>query len=254
MEKINITIDNKKYKFNKGITLLDIAKEVHTSSFAPLVAYIDNEIFPLDKKVTSDCVVKFITVLDSYGNKIYQKGLIFVLVYAFKELFGYNYHIKTCHSIDKAIKIRTNLTLTHDRLNKLKAKMKEIIDKKMLLEKCLVRRKEAEKYFLSTLQKSKANTFIYNTDHYVTLYKLGDMYDYFFSPLPISTEVFKDYDLFYLDKGSFILQFPVVSDDGKIPPYVNREKIIEAFDRRNYSMNGQNSSILCRMAYIARFE
>ena len=238
MEKINITIDNKKYKFNKGITLLDIAKEVHTSSFAPLVAYIDNEIFPLDKKVTSDCVVKFITVLDSYGNKIYQKGLIFVLVYAFKELFGYDYHIKTCHSIDKAIKIRTNLTLTHDRLNKLKAKMKEIIDKKMLLEKCLVRRKEAEKYFLSTLQKSKANTFIYNTDHYVTLYKLGDMYDYFFSPLPISTEVFKDYDLFYLDKGSFILQFPVVSDDGKIPPYVNRKKIIEAFDE-NYKLSAR---------------
>ena len=235
MKKINIKINDKDYKFDYGTTLIEIADKVHTGDFSPLVGYIDNEIYSLDTKVTKDASVKFLTVLDSYGNKIYQKGLVFVLVYAFKELFGYDYHIKTCHSIDKAIKIRTNLVLTHERLNKLKAKMKEIIDGNMVIEKCLVRRKEAEKYFLSTLQKSKAETFIYDTNHYVTLYKLGDMYDYFFSPMPISTEVFKDYDLFYLDKGSFILQFPAVSDDGKIPPYVNREKIIEAFNE-NYKM------------------
>lgn len=86
-------------------------------------------------------------MMDSVGNRMYQKGLIFVLVYAFKEIFGYDYHIKACHSIDKAIKIRTNLPLNHERLNLLKSKMKEVIDSNLPIEKCLVKRKEAKKYF-----------------------------------------------------------------------------------------------------------
>ena len=236
MEMIKVRVDGKQYNFDSGVSLKDVAKKAYKGTFSPLACFVDNEIFSLDKEITSDCNVTFISLMDPLGNRIYQKGLIFVLAYAFKEVFGYDYQIKVCHSIDKAIKIRTNLKLNHERLNMVKAKMKEVIDSSMPIEKCLVRRKEAQKYFLSIGDNSKADTFIYNTNHYVTLYKLGDMYDYYFSPLPLDTGVFKDYDLYYLDKGSFILQFPTVMDDGKIPPYVNREKIIEAFDD-NYKLS-----------------
>jgi len=236
MEKIKIIYNNEQFEFDKDISLLDISKKVYKEKFAPLVAYVDNEIFSLDKKVSSDCAVRFVNLMDPVGNKIYQKGLIFILTYAFKELFGYEYQVKVCHSIDKAIKIRTTLNLNHERLNMIKDKMKEVIEKGITIEKCLVKRKEAQKYFLSIEDYSKADTFIYNTNHYVTLYKIGDMYDYFFSPLPLDTSVFKDYDLFYLDKGSFILQFPTIVDEGKIPEYVDREKIIEAFNK-NYKLS-----------------
>lgn len=236
MEKINITIDKEKYDFDKGITLLEISKKLHKDKFPVLVAYVDNEIFSLDKKINNDCNVKFVNVLDPIGNRIYQKGLFFVLAYAFKELFGYNYYVKACHSIDKAVKFRTNLYLDHDRINMIKSKMREIIDSDMPISKCLVSRKEAREYFLSIKDTSKADTFIYNTNHYVTLYKLGDLYDYFFCAMPVSTGVFKDFDIYLLDKGSFILQFPAISDDGKIPEYVNREKIVKAFDE-NYSLS-----------------
>ena len=105
----------------------------------------------------------------------------------------------------------------------------------MPIKKCLVSRKEARKYFLDIGDTAKADTFIYNTNHYVNLYKLGDMYDYYFSDMPISTSVIKDFDLFMIDNGSFLLQFPYLNFDGKIPEYVDREKIINAFDE-NYSL------------------
>lgn len=235
MSKINVIINDEKYDFDKGITLKEISDKVYSGTFPVLTAFIDNEIFSLDKEVVSDCTVRFVNVLDPIGNKIYQKGLLFVLIYAFKELYGYGYWVKACHSIDKAIKIRTNLPLNHDRINKLKAKMREVIDGDLSISKCLVSRKEARKYFSSINDDAKADTFIYNTNHYVTLYKLGDMYDYYFSQMPLSTGVFKDFDLYFLDKGSFILQFPTIVD-GKIPEYVNREKIIEAFDE-NYALS-----------------
>lgn len=52
----------------------------------------------------------------------------------------------------------------------------------------------------------------------------------------IGQESFEEYDLYYLDNSSFTLQFPTLTDDGKIPPYVDREKIIEAFDN-NYKLS-----------------
>ena len=73
-------------------------------------------------------VLKFIDYLDYIGNRIYQKVLTFVMVYAFKELFGYDYSLKLCHPIDKAIKVRSSYLLTEDIVLKLKDKMKEIID------------------------------------------------------------------------------------------------------------------------------
>lgn len=236
MKKINVIINDEKYDFDKGITLLEIANKVYKEKFPAIVAFVDNELFSLDKKINKDCVVRFINLLDPVGNRIYQKGLFFVLIYAFKELFGYNYYVKACHSIDKAIKLRSNLYLNHERINMLKNKMREIIDLDMPIEKCLVSRKEAREYFLSIGDNSKADTFIYNTNHYVTLYKLGDLYDYFFSVMPVSTGIFKDFDLYLLDKGSFIMQFPTIIDSGKIPEYINREKIIEAFDE-NYKLS-----------------
>ena len=236
MKKINVIINDEKYDFDKGITLLEIANKVYKEKFPAIVAFVDNELFSLDKKINKDCIVRFINLLDPVGNRIYQRGLFFVLIYAFKELFGYNYYVKACHSIDKAIKLRSDLYLNHERINMLKNKMREIVDLDMPIEKCLVSRKEAREYFLSIGDNSKADTFIYNTNHYVTLYKLGDLYDYFFSVMPVSTGIFKDFDLYLLDKGSFIMQFPTIIDGGKIPEYINREKIIEAFDE-NYKLS-----------------
>lgn len=235
MAKINVLINNEKYDFDKGITLFEISKKVYKGKFPVLACYMDNEIHSLDVKVMKNCSIKFINVMDSEGNRIYQKALLFILVYSFKELFGYGYNVKACHSIDKAIKMRTNLKLNSIRINELKKKMHEVIKADMPIKKCLVSRKEARKYFLDIGDTAKADTFIYNTNHYVNLYKLGDMYDYYFSDMPISTSVIKDFDLFMLDSGSFLLQFPYLNFDGKIPEYVDREKIINAFDE-NYSL------------------
>lgn len=236
MAKINVTIKGEKYDFDKGITLLEISNKLYKDEkIKPLVAFIDNQIYSLDTKLEKSSNIKFVNVLDPEGNRIYQKGLLFVLVYAFKELFGYGYYVKACHSIDKAIKIRTNLKLNLSRMDMLKNKMQEIIDEDMPIKRCLVSRKEAKKYFLDIMDEPKAGTFTYNTNYYVTLFKLGDMYDYFFSEMPVSTGVFTAFDISMLDSGSFVLQFPDFhQEDDSIPEYVERPLIVRAFDE-NYS-------------------
>ena len=228
MAKINVYINKEKYDFDEGITLLEITNKLGLDHI--MAAFINNEIVPLDNKLTEDTNIIFVPTSNYVGNRIYQKGLLFVLIYAFKELFGYGYYVKSCHSIDKAIKIKTNLELNSTRINALKDKMREIIEADMPIKKCTVSRKEARNYFLDIKNESKADTFIYNTNSFITLYKLGDMYDYFFSKMPVSTGMVKDFDLYMLDNYNFVLQFPYLNDDGKIPEYVDRNLIIKAFD------------------------
>ena len=88
------------------------------------------------------------------------------------------------------------------------------------------------------LDNKKADTYLYQTSLYVTLYRLGNIYNYFYSCLPISTSCLNSFDLKYIDNRDFVLQFPTPSSNGLIPSYNNHPKIIDAFDK-NYKYSKQ---------------
>ena len=229
--KVNVIIDNEKYDFDKGITLKEIANKYHTGDIPIVCAYVDNDLCSLDFSLNKDCSIKFLTYLDPIGNRVYLKGLMFLLVYAFKELCGYNNVITLCHPIDKAIMVRTSCFLSKNNLEKLKDKMKEIVNDDLRIKKCLVTRRDAKDYFESINFNSRAEVFKYNTAQYVELYKLGDLYDYFYSSvMPYSTGILDKFDFNYLDGRSFVFRFPTVDFNGEIPPYVELDKILRTFD------------------------
>jgi len=232
MEKISCLINNQNYTFDKGITLLGISKQVNTAlNNEPLVAYVDNVITELNYAVKSDCSIKFVDLNDRIGNRIYQKGLVFLLLSAINELYGKDYRIKLCYSIDKAISIKTYFELDEDMLNRIKLKMQEMVSLNMPITKSLSLKKDAMKYFNTMLDDKKADTYNYSTSLYVPLYRLGNIYDYFYSVMPIQTSVFKSFDLKYIDNRDFVLQFPVLSSNGTIPEFNNHPKIVEAFNK-----------------------
>lgn len=231
MDKIKITIKKQKYDFDSGITLKEIADKCYTEKVPVVCAYVGNELCSLDTPITKDCEIKFFNYLDPAGNKVYQKGLMFLLVYAFKEIYGYNETIKMCHPIDKSIMIRTTCSLNEKDLSRLKEKMIEIVNQKLKFEKCMVTRYDAVEYFDSINFHNKAEVFMYDTSKYVELYKLGDLYDCFFSSaMPYTTEILDRFELHYLNSHSFVLSFPTVENDGLIPPYIERDKILKTFD------------------------
>ena len=230
MDNITVTLNNNTIVVPKGISLYDFVNANYKEDIPCLACYVNNELASLDKTIDEDCVIKFINYLDPVGNRIYQKGLLFLLVYAFKEIYGYDNKIKICHPIDKAIKVRTNCAINEEALSKLKEKMLDIVKENLKIERCLVKRREAISYFESIGNKTKADTFSYSTNHYISLYKLGDLYDYFFSIMPYSTGFLDKFDLHYLDDFSFVYSYPTVEDNGEIPPYVERDKISRAFD------------------------
>ena len=231
MSKVKVVIDNETYDFDKGITLNEIASKYYTGDIPIVCAKLDNEYATLGDPVDRDCNIEFLTYMNPIGNRTYQKGLMFLLAYAFKELYGYNNVVKMCHPIDKGILIRTSCPFNENNLNKLKEKMLDIVKEDLKFEKCLVLRKDAKEYFESINFHSKSEVLKYNTTKFVELFKLGDLYDYFYtSIMPYSTGVLGKFEFTHLNNHSFVLSFPTIETGGDIPPYVERDKIMKTFD------------------------
>lgn len=232
MDFVNVKINDKTYVYKKGTIIEEVSRQFSINYKYPiLISYVDNRLVELNKVLEKDCSLSFIDCSSRTGSRIYVKGLIFLLMCAIKELYGYNYSFKVCHSIDKGVRIRCLFDLTEEKLEEIKNKMIELVNLNLPIKKCIVKRKEAINYFKQTTNTSVANNYYYTTSNYVTLYKLNNMYGYFYSQMPINTKVFKSFALKYLGNNEFVLQYPTLN--GEIPSYIEHKKITEAFNK-NY--------------------
>ena len=88
--------------------------------------------------------------------------------------------------------------------------MKKIISSDLDITKLTIDRLEAQKYFKTINDLPKAGVMKYNTNNYITLYRLGNLYNYFYNVMPTSTGKLKDFDLTYIKDNGFILRFPTI--------------------------------------------
>ena len=106
--------------------------------------------------------------------------------------------------------------------------MLEIADKNITITKCRVNRNEAIEYYESKKEISKVNLLKCTFDSHITLYKMGGMYDYFFSLMPPSTGDLRYFDLKFLNGRGIVLLFPTIYLDG-IKEYEHHPKLFEVF-------------------------
>jgi uridine kinase len=230
METIEVEINGKKYQMSKGMTLEEISKEFQKEFKYPiLLGKVNNRLRELTKVITHDSTIEFYDLTSKEGNSSHISGLTYVLIYAVKKLFGEDADIIIQHSLDKGIYFETTFRLTENRIKNLKETMKNIIDADMPIIRTTVDRGEAIKYFESKKDDTKAGVMSYTTNGYVTLYRLGNYYNYFYNLMPTSTGKVKDFDLTYIKEDGFVLQFPTIYQSSKIPVYKHHPHMFEVF-------------------------
>ena len=230
METIEVEINGKKYQMSKGMTLEEISKEFQKEFKYPiLLGKVNNRLRELTKVITHDSTIEFYDLTSKEGNSSHISGLTYVLIYAVKKLFGEDADIIIQHSLDKGIYFETTFKLTENRIKNLKETMKNIIDADMPIIRTTVDRGEAIKYFESKKDDTKAGVMSYTTNGYVTLYRLGNYYNYFYNLMPHSTGKVKDFDLTYIKEDGFVLQFPTIYQSSKIPVYKHHPHMFEVF-------------------------
>ncbi len=227
---IDVKIMGEDKTLTSGLTYFDLIGDYQDQYKYPiLLAKVGNIYKELSEYVSNGEVIEFVDLKNPTGNKVYVNGLILVLEYAVNNLFGHSSQIAVKYSIDKGIYITTNFKLTKKKVDMIKSKMLDIVHQNLSITRCGVTRKEAKEYFNLRKDKSKVDLYHYNTNSYVTLYKLGSIYDFFFSLMPIRTGVLKEFDLHYLDEDGFVLLFPTIYIDG-IKPYEHHPQLFEVFN------------------------
>ena len=230
IETIEVEIRGKKYQLSKGMTLEEIAKEFQKEYKYPiLLAKVNNKLEELTNEVDENSKIEFCDLTTREANRTHISGLTYVLLYTIKKLFGEDANIQVQHSLDKGLYIETNFKLTETRMKNIKEGMKKIIEADMPIIKSTVDRAEAIKYFNSKNDKTKAGVMTYNTNSYITLYRLGNYYNYFYNLMPTSTGKVKDFDITFIKDNGFVLQFPTVYIPEKIPPYKHHPHMFEVF-------------------------
>jgi uridine kinase len=221
------------YTYPKDTTLLEISNKFRDEyKYDIIVATIDNKLTELNKKVERDCTIDFYDVSQLLGNRVYERGLIYLYIKAVKDVLDSD--VVIAHSIDRGIytEVSKEMELTDADVDKIEARMRELVGSKISFEKLSVSRLEAIDYYESNNQHDKAASLKYICNTFINLYKLDNMYDYLYGEMPIDTSYFKWFKLNRVTPVGIVLMFPNLYMECEIAPYKHHEKLFEEF--RNY--------------------
>ena len=218
-------------EFLEETTLLEVSHMFKKYYNYPiLVAKVDNDITELSDKVFKNCNVEFYDRSSSVGNTIYGRSLQFMLVVAVKNILGNNTEVIIEHSMDKGFYCEIlNSEIDKPLLKKIEANMKELTKRNLNFNKVSVSRFDAIKYFKKRNQLDKVKVLKYISNSYVNLYRLEDVYDYFFGELAYSTGVIDDFKLNYIKGNGFVVSYPSVYNPECTLDYVHHAKVFDKF-------------------------
>ena len=230
METIKIIFnDGSEHNYNKGEIFYKISRD-YVDYKNVLAVKISNEVYPLTKKADEDTSVEFLGVTDLIGNKMYKAGLKFIFQVALGELFP-NLDVAFEHSVPRGMLgvVQGDYILSREDISKIKGEMSKIVSDDIVFEKLNVHRKEALKFYRKSNESEKADNVQNINDKVVTLYKLKNRMNYFYTEMPYSTGYINKYDLVYLGNNRIVFLFPTTNGDGNVPEYVHYDNILDSF-------------------------
>ena len=225
--------DDSTIEVEKGTSIYEISKIYQPKMEYSIVgAEINNETVPMDTKIIRNTKINFIDMSDTNGYKINKCGLEFVTEVALKETFADEFEVTFDHSIANGIHmtIQGEKKFTLNDAKKLKTKMNEIINADERIYNLNVDAQEAMNYYKKVGSPEKAQNIHNLINKIVTIYKLRDYLDYFYSEMPYSTGCLRKYDLVYLGENKLVLLFASKNTKYKVPEYVHYQNIIKCFD------------------------
>lgn len=247
MEEIRIYCENTgKYdKVPMGSTLKELSDRICPtinakcgSGMPVLAALVDRKLVSLDYKVINPHNVEFIGYDHPDGRRTYIRSLCFVLQNVIREMYP-----------DKVLAIDYSLPsglyceirelapmedgrphvyfVTDEELEKIEAKMREMVEADIQYGKSMMSIDECEKLFGANHQAEKVNLLKTLGRYHYNVYFLDGHADTFYGPLAPSTGCLKTFNLAGFNDG-FCLQYPMDGDYDKVLPMKRQSKLATA--------------------------
>lgn len=227
--KVNFR-DTVEKEYIKEVSLLDISNDFKSYFNYPIIgAKLDNELADLSKMVSKKCDVDFYDRSSITGNTIYSSSVCFMLIVAVRRVLG-DVDVKIEHSIDKGVYCEIDYEkFDKQTLTKIENMMHQMVKEDLIFTKLSVDRMDAIKYFKKRKQEDKVKLLKYISNSLINLYRLDDIYDYFFCPLAPSTKCLDEFKLTYLKDNGFVLSYPSIYNPEVTLNYTHRKMIFDKF-------------------------
>ena len=196
-----------------------------------LIGKVDNNMTELNEPITRSCSIDFYDRSSGVGNSIYGRTAQFLLIVAIKKVLGNDTEVIIENSIDKGFYAKiTNENINKTIIKKIEEKMKEISKTDYIINKVSVSRFDAIKFFKKKKQQDKVKVLKYISNSYINLYRIDDIYDYFYGDLAYSTGQIDDFKITYIKGEGFVLSYPDTYNPECTLDYVHHEKLFNSFD------------------------
>lgn len=218
-------------EFLQGTTLSEISDCFKNYYNYPiLVGKINNHISELSHSVETNCNIDFIDRSSEIGQIVNAHSLQFLLIVAVKKILGYECDIKIENSLDNGAYCEVmGSSIDKPILKKIEQKMQEIKDIDLKYTKVSVARLDAIEFYKKKKRFDKVNMLKYISNSFVNLYRLDDVYDYFFSELALSTKSTSDFKLTYIKDNGFVISYPTIENPEMTLNYVHKKMVYQTF-------------------------
>ncbi|CCJ32783.1 nucleoside kinase [Caloramator australicus] len=229
LQQIRISFDNKTSKlYPKGVTVEDIVRE-NFRDIEAVLAVVNGSYMELNTPLYEDAIIRPITLKETAGVRTYVRSLAFLLIKAAQDVFSGS-RVTIEHSLNKALycEIHLDKKLDADIVEKIKLRMKELVDLNIPFEKKLVDKKRAMEIFNGLKMSDKIRLFKNINKEFIELRKLDNLYDFFYGPLVPSTGYLKLFDVKFYDPG-ILITYPNEENPKEILKFKDVPKLAKIF-------------------------
>ena len=218
--------------FPEGTTLMEMLPEFEFEKPYPILcAKVNNVSQGLKYKAYNSRQVEFLDYTSYVGRSVYCNSLCFLLCKAAKDVFP-DCRVVLRRPISKGY--YCNITkgdsthITESDLEKITARMREIVDADMPFRRHEVRTEEAIELFTKLGHEDKVKLLNTTGDVYVNYYTLDGTPDHYYEALLASTGCMKVWSL-TMYKDGLLLRVPNRHDPEELAPFVEQPKTFEVF-------------------------
>ena len=216
-------------KYPTGIRIQKIADEFQKYYENDiLLALRNHKLQELNKRLTKDCELVFMTYQDKCGLETYRRSATLLFLKAFHDVLGHK-NIK-CVRVDFAIgkgyycKPDTKVPVTEEVIQNVKKRMIELVEAHTPIRKRSIEKEEAIRLFKERGMADKEHLFRFRRQSKVNLYSLDGFEDYFYGYMLPNAGYIKYFDLILYHDG-IVLLMPERSMPKVVPEFKKREKL-----------------------------
>lgn len=221
-------------KFEKGITLTEIATALDVDVERPIVgALVNNCVKELDYAVYKPKVVEFFDVSDSNGQRMYRRSLTFVLAKAVHDVAA-DLNVTIEHSISKGLYCElcsvsgAYVKPSDELVCKIKKRMVEIVAADHKFSRREILSADAARMFAGRGLGDTSRIFEKRPIFFSSIYSLDGYEDYYSSYMLPSTGYVSVFDLIPFFDG-MLLRYPTDFDIMEIEPLEMQPKLFDVF-------------------------